>query len=415
MGPLVAPVGLRHDARVPLFPRASLTTRLLKGLPQLREVTVTSLKRDVPFYAHLPAEVVDREIAVVTQRSFALFAKLLRDGKSGNSLELQDLLRSAARRAEEHAPLPDVLSAYYAGVRVGWAELRDLAEAGDVAEVVAIGDRVLHFLQVVTTAITEVYVETATALTGRERDARARLGAAILAGTESAEDFEDAGLEPWSDRTVVVLRRRQRRYADPTSAELAGRRRAREVRQALDAHSAQGAIYSFTATGAVILFHGRICPDQLTQALGPVIRGAWHAGLAYATDGAGTPAAFESAQSCADVAHRLRYPHGVYVMPQVLLEVQVTRPGPARQGLLDLVAGLECHEGLVETLEAHVEESGRRTDAARRLHIHPNTLDYRLRRIREVTGVDPADRDGAHLLRSALIARTYVAGGPARL
>jgi DNA-binding PucR family transcriptional regulator len=92
----------------------------------------------------------------------------------------------------------------------------------------------------------------------------------------------------------------------------------------------------------------------------------------------------------------------------VLVEVQVTRPGPARTALLDVLDGLDQYDDLVETLTAHVQEGGRRTDTAKRLHVHPNTLDYRLRRIREITGVDPGDRDGAQLLRSALIVRAYL-------
>jgi DNA-binding PucR family transcriptional regulator len=46
-----------------------------------------------------------------------------------------------------------------------------------------------------------------------------------------------------------------------------------------------------------------------------------------------------------------------------------------------------------------------RTSAAAALHIHPRTLDYRLRRVREVTGIDPGSTVGVRLL-SATVART---------
>lgn len=50
-----------------------------------------------------------------------------------------------------------------------------------------------------------------------------------------------------------------------------------------------------------------------------------------------------------------------------------------------------------------------RQRATRQLHIHPNTIDYRLRRIRQATGVDRARNQGLWYQRSALGRR---AGAP---
>lgn len=407
--------GIGDDARMPLFSsRQDLRTRLARRLPQLLDATVENLKREVPFYQHLPAEIVDHEVADVTQRNFDLFLTLLKEDRSPNDQEILEILHSAARRAEERIPLTEVLAAYYAGFRTCWHELLDLAESGEVRDVVEIGEQVLAYLQFVTTAVTETYVETVTALTSRERDARARLTAVALTGEDTVEDWDDAGLSPWGERSVLVLRHRPRRAADPTLAAVASRRRAREVRQAVENLCGQESIFGFSPTGGVMLVPGRLESEPLARAIGSVLRGKWYVGLAHATDRAGTPAAHEAAEGCADVPERLGYAAGVYELKQLLVEVQVTRPGPARSALLDVLAGLDEHDDLVETLAAHVAEAGRRADTAKRLHVHPNTLDYRLKRIREITGVDPVDRDGAQLLRSALIARTYMAGNRAR-
>jgi DNA-binding PucR family transcriptional regulator len=43
---------------------------------------------------------------------------------------------------------------------------------------------------------------------------------------------------------------------------------------------------------------------------------------------------------------------------------------------------------LLETLEVFVDSDLDRRRAAERLEIHPNTIDYRLRRIEELTGLD---------------------------
>ncbi|NEW36894.1 PucR family transcriptional regulator, partial [Nocardia cyriacigeorgica] len=42
---------------------------------------------------------------------------------------------------------------------------------------------------------------------------------------------------------------------------------------------------------------------------------------------------------------------------------------------------------------------------ARILHVHPNTVDYRLRRIGRLTGLDLSPTEGLWYLRSALVAR----------
>lgn len=60
---------------------------------------------------------------------------------------------------------------------------------------------------------------------------------------------------------------------------------------------------------------------------------------------------------------------------------------------------------LVATLRTYYAHDMNRASAAAALHIHPRTLDYRLRRVREVTGVDPGSTTGVRLL-SATVART---------
>lgn len=65
-------------------------------------------------------------------------------------------------------------------------------------------------------------------------------------------------------------------------------------------------------------------------------------------------------------------------------------PGP----LMTLVDYDQGHDGvLLDTLEAWFDLFGDIPRAADRLHIHPNTFRYRLRRLREVSGLDLDDAD----------------------
>jgi len=399
----------RDDARVP--PSSSgpgLRARFAAHLPELVDLTVENLKREVSFYGQLSAEVIDHEVVDVIQRNFQIFARLLQEDRTPSLEEVAPLLNTVARRTEDRMPLPDMLAAYHVGFRTGWDALRDLAEPGDVEELLAIGRTTLKYVEFITIAVTDTYVETATALISRVRDARTQLLSALLEGKATAELWVESGLTPWGERTVVVLRHRLRRQPDPTSVAVAARRRARELRQVGESLAGPELLFSFSTTGGVMVLTGTVEAAALAQALGTVGRGRWYVGLAHAADNATTPAAHEAANACAEVADRLDYPPGVYELSQLLVEVQVTRPGVARDALLAVLTELSEHPELMETLAVHVAEAGRRTDTAKRLHVHPNTLDYRLKRIKEITGLDPVDRDGAQLLRSALLARTYV-------
>ncbi|MBC3840613.1 PucR family transcriptional regulator [Streptacidiphilus sp. 4-A2] len=70
---------------------------------------------------------------------------------------------------------------------------------------------------------------------------------------------------------------------------------------------------------------------------------------------------------------------------------------------------------LAETLAAYLAAAGATDTAAEALHIHPNTMRYRLRRIRTVSGLDFADADAmllAHLQLRVRELRTGASQGP---
>jgi DNA-binding PucR family transcriptional regulator len=56
---------------------------------------------------------------------------------------------------------------------------------------------------------------------------------------------------------------------------------------------------------------------------------------------------------------------------------------------------------LTETLDAYLDCGGAIEACARKLFVHPNTVRYRLRRIADFTGRDPAQPRDAYVLRVA--------------
>ncbi|WP_084526722.1 PucR family transcriptional regulator [Nocardia vaccinii] len=102
---------------------------------------------------------------------------------------------------------------------------------------------------------------------------------------------------------------------------------------------------------------------------------------------------------------RLGYLPRVYESRSILFERIVLTADPALlRKARELLQDVPSQPKLAETLYAWIAHSARRNATAQYLGIHPRTLDYRLRRMRAVTELDPTDYSTFPLLRTAAIA-----------
>jgi hypothetical protein len=128
-------------------------------------------------------------------------------------------------------------------------------------------------------------------------------------------------------------------------------------------------------------------------------------GAVAAADRAGVPDAAAQARLIVHAVRSLGYAGGVYQMDDVPVEVSLMRsPDLARLLAGRLVPLHASGAPLLETLRVYLETSQDRRQAASALHIHSNTLDYRLRRIRELTGLSPTVPRDIQILGTALMA-----------
>ncbi|GAD86537.1 putative CdaR family transcriptional regulator [Nocardia asteroides NBRC 15531] len=116
------------------------------------------------------------------------------------------------------------------------------------------------------------------------------------------------------------------------------------------------------------------------------------------------PAAIEHVDAMLQLMRRLRR-MGLHSFEGLSLEYQLTRPGAARDRLAAVLDPLEEQPVLLETLLAHLDTRATRLSTAKVLHVHPNTVDYRLERIARATGLDPRKAGDLWRLRSAAVAR----------
>jgi DNA-binding PucR family transcriptional regulator len=127
----------------------------------------------------------------------------------------------------------------------------------------------------------------------------------------------------------------------------------------------------------------------------------WHPGLE------GIALGYAEAREAVEIAVGTGIRGRAIGLEDVLVD-HMLRSSPHAQRMLD--AGLKPlleydqrhHAQLVETLRAYLAADGNLTSSARMLNVHPNTVVYRLRRIREITGRDPRAIDELLVLFLAL-------------
>lgn len=98
------------------------------------------------------------------------------------------------------------------------------------------------------------------------------------------------------------------------------------------------------------------------------------------------------------------YEPGVYQLGDVLVEYAVTHVPSVSENLIEIIAPLLDRPVLFETLKTLIAADGNRRRAAARLIIHRSTLEYRIQRIENLTGMRPGSVSGINILSAALIA-----------
>jgi DNA-binding PucR family transcriptional regulator len=143
-------------------------------------------------------------------------------------------------------------------------------------------------------------------------------------------------------------------------------------------------------------FAQAVAPSDVSVGLG-----TWHPGLG------GIPASFAEARESLEIALWSGRAGRATAFDEVLVD-HIVRSSPHSDRLLaDTLGPLRDYDvkrrsELLPTLHAYFDSGFNVTRSAQALCVHPNTVIYRLRRIRELTGRDPHDPDDLLLLSLSL-------------
>lgn len=343
-------------------------------------------------YQRLPDAVVAGQIRAVLQGNIALFLRLVREGREPSDEELDIFRLSAVDRATEGMPLEDVLHAYRLGAIIAW---RMFVQAGgeDQAALIPLAEMLMGYVDRVSASVAQAYLEERQHLVS-EHERRLRqlvdeLGQDGPLGSDSAElaralSFPvDGTYRPFS----CVLRE-------------AGSRAHSTLALALRDAGLLAVTEGARVTGLLCSEQPNADPGDGVMVVGP-----------QAPSGGTLGGVLEDVRLAVDIASR-RGLRGVLTLDSVLPELLLARsPGLAQalhQAILEPLKHQDrrANSGDLElSLRAYLSHGMDRAKTAAELHVHPNTLDHRLRRVSAVTGLDLTRTDD--LLRASLaLART---------
>ena len=395
---------------------AALFDRLNSLVPVVARRTLERLVAEVPAGTALPRELAEHELDKVgglVEDDLRLYLRMLAEERMPTLLELSSVMDAAARRAQERIALADTLTMHHVGLRLAWEEIVARLSPTDQVDVARWAGHLLRYVQVVTSSVSTAYVETQEAIHSAEHEARRALMAALLTGRPAAAYAERAGLRLASSYLVVVLALGGGDVSGP-SRPIGLLRQSRGMQEEFDRYAGTPVLCAadvrlgtaLVPVSAEPLPDPRAGLDSLADRLGSVVGMPVMLGAAEAIGLHAIPAAVAQARDVAWLALGLGRPPGAYQLSDVLLEYQLTRPGAGRDQLARLLDRLDGHPHLLETLLAYQRSGHNRRQAAATLHVHPNTLDYRLSRVATLTNLDPGRPAHAQLLAAAVIART---------
>ena len=338
-----------------------------------REVA-SALRHELAGYAALDEKLLAEHILQLDRSSVIAFVRLVLTGKLTDE-DLEPIRASAAMRAREGFPFRDILRAISIGTRVGWKLIAREAKEEERPALALGADLLMEYLEVLTTAETEAYFGEAEKA---ESDRARRAG--LLLEALSEDESPSAELSEFAEWVGFPL---GRNFYAPFALVISGGSVSEHARHADELRS----------SGILAVNHGREISGLVSEE-GRVPVGDHREVLVLAKS---TPrrelgVALEEVRALLPISLRLGL-RGEVRHDSLLPELLLARSPRIGERLHWLVIGpLEQAPSeraqLLTTLETYVGRRLDRSATARELNVHPNTLDYRLKRIEDLTGLD---------------------------
>ena len=373
----------------------------------------------IPSYRALPDETL-RQIRSVNLLNITGFIDAMREQRGPTAEELQRVRESAIRRAREGVPLSGLLTAYRVGAQLAWEEARKLI--GDDPVLMRVGldfaTAVMHWIDESSGAAAQAYLSEYERLTSDREVARRDFIDGALSGSLTPDEIvaraEAMGLDLQMSHAVALVsfvgagendRPTQQRLRTlvgelPSSERSLGVVRGTEL----------VIVFPCDADGGVKMADAIRSLTAREDAESKQLRAGVGRARASLADVVGS---YREAQIALSAA-RATAGSSVALYGDVLVEELILRErGVAKRLARAILEPLEPYPDLRATLREFLVYGPTLPAVAKRLYLHPNTVAYRLGRIRELTGRDPKTPAGVAELFLALRAAELVGMDPA--
>jgi hypothetical protein len=395
----------------------SLTARLKDRADLIVDEMVSTYREEIDDYRGLDDDTLYGDVASVALDNLQTIVASAERGAGLDHAALERFRQGAARRVHQGVSLDGLLHAYVVGARVIWDTCRRIADDEDPADIrasLAVGDALFRHLNAASHIVANAYIRERRSTTDGSPIPRRDLLDALLSGHADSADGPAGPSELAPGYAVVVARATTSVEEGHARSERVRRHRAIEHAQR-DLQPRRGGLLTGLRDGDVIVLIPLENRDEFAEAAEHAERFAsgladhgfmvglsgWHPGPG------GVPAALREAQSAVDVAQTMGTTAECIRFDEVVVE-HIMRASPYSAALLDDVVGrLRAYDrgrptSLLETLRAYVAADLNVSRTAVGLHVHPNTVTYRLRRIAELIHRDPTKADDLVVLMIAL-------------
>ncbi|WP_084458687.1 PucR family transcriptional regulator [Nocardia caishijiensis] len=364
--------------------------------------------------ATLPGEALDGDVTTVTRVCLELTRSML-DGRDLPG-RVERVQAAAADWAREGIPIDTIHHAVHEGFKLGFDLVITNVTNHDYDTVVGVARRLMDAQDMITSAVSAAYVRELRAVVSEHHTAVHTLTSALLGGQNTSTMARECGIEVADQYHVMAIELPPHpEESEPgLNAKVVARRKLRRVQAEL-ANRCDGKVLSLLSVdgGTLLLPATEFTEPELDDLIVHLCEAAQVPVRAVVMAAAPSeiPRAAEQVHELVEIVHRLGGPSKVYRPHELAFEYQLTRPGPARDYLSSVVDSLEAHPELMQTLEVYMATNMQRSRTARKMFIHTNTVDYRLKRISQMTGFDLNDVTGLCYLRAALLIRAHRGAG----
>jgi DNA-binding PucR family transcriptional regulator len=388
-----------------------LADRIRGRKEELARQIVDRFRAEIVDY-RLADDALQEDVYALTLANVEALLDELESGGPTTDEQLELIRLTAAQRAHE-VSLEAFLRAWRLFGETAWSAVLTAVQAGDTAEHMAALEAaalLLRHIDDVTTAGLQAYLDEVQSPLSDLRLLRRDLLEALVSGTGDAEQvrrrIQSLHVRLSDAYMVVIVRGTGERAPEvvggPAATYASLRRIVEGVREYL--RSDAGPVLVGVRDGEVVALYPvaeaaevdsvRAECAALAEALAEdgvtIGMSGWHAGVASIAIG------YEEARAAERLAEGTGRTGRALAFDEVLID-HIVRSSPVIEHALDetLRPLVEYdgarHTDLVGTLAAYVEAGFNVTKSAAALHVHPNSVVYRLRRIKQLTGHDVHD------------------------